>query len=88
VLDGRVGALSQTPFASKTGSIGVRWDAYKNVAVDVQYEHVKPKAYQVARIGLAVMTAVRLCALVWIEDARLRLGAHERARGVDFFHLA
>jgi hypothetical protein len=36
------GLLAGQNLAQKTDSIGVRWDAYKNVAVKAQYDHIKP----------------------------------------------
>lgn len=36
------GLIASQNIAQKTDSIGLRWDAYKNVAVKAQYDHVKP----------------------------------------------
>jgi len=36
------GLLLSQDLAQKTDSIGLRWDAYKNIAVKAQYDHVKP----------------------------------------------
>jgi hypothetical protein len=36
------GLLAGQNLAEKTDSLGLRWDAYKNVAVKAQYDHVKP----------------------------------------------
>ncbi len=37
------GLLATQNIAQKTDSIGLRWDAYKNVAVKFEYDHVKPQ---------------------------------------------
>ncbi len=36
------GLLATQNIAQKTDSIGVRWDAWKNIAVKAQYDHIKP----------------------------------------------
>ncbi|MEP6504659.1 MAG: hypothetical protein ABJD97_15075 [Betaproteobacteria bacterium] len=36
------GLLAGQNIAQKTGSLGLRWDAYKNVAVKAQYDHIEP----------------------------------------------
>ena len=36
------GLIATQNIAQKTDSLGVRWDAYKNIAVKAQYDHVKP----------------------------------------------
>jgi hypothetical protein len=36
------GLLATQNLAQKTDSIGLRWDAYKNVAVKFEYDHIKP----------------------------------------------
>jgi hypothetical protein len=36
------GLLASQNIAQQTDSIGLRWDAWKNVAVKAQYDHVKP----------------------------------------------
>ena len=38
------GLIANQNVAQKTDSIGVRWDAYKNLDVKLQYDHVKPSA--------------------------------------------
>ena len=36
------GLLAGQNIAQKTDSVGLRWDAYKNIAVKAQYDHIKP----------------------------------------------
>ncbi len=36
------GLIASQNIAQKTDSVGVRWDAWKNIAVKAQYDHVKP----------------------------------------------
>jgi hypothetical protein len=36
------GLVAGQNIAEKTDSIGLRWDAWKNIAVKAQYDHVKP----------------------------------------------
>ena len=36
------GLIASQNIAQKTDSLGLRWDAYKNVAIKAQYDHVKP----------------------------------------------
>ena len=36
------GLLAGQNIAQKTDSLGLRWDAYKNIAVKAQYDHIKP----------------------------------------------
>lgn len=36
------GLIATQNLAQKTDSVGLRWDAYKNLDVKVQYDHVKP----------------------------------------------
>jgi predicted porin len=36
------GLIATQNLAQKTDSIGLRWDAYKNLDVKVQYDHIKP----------------------------------------------
>ncbi|MEO5687128.1 MAG: hypothetical protein ABIR54_07175 [Burkholderiaceae bacterium] len=36
------GLIASQNIAQKTDSIGLRWDAYKNIAVKAQYDHIKP----------------------------------------------
>jgi hypothetical protein len=36
------GLLAGQNIAQKTDSLGLRWDAYKNLAIKAQYDHIKP----------------------------------------------
>ena len=40
--EGVDGLIAGQNIAQKTDSIGLRWDAYKNIAVKAQYDHIKP----------------------------------------------
>jgi hypothetical protein len=40
--EGVDGLIAGENIAQKTDSIGLRWDAWKNIAVKAQYDHVKP----------------------------------------------
>ena len=38
------GLIANQNLAQKTDSVGVRWDAYKNIDIKLQYDHIKPGA--------------------------------------------
>jgi hypothetical protein len=40
--EGVAGLIAGENIAQKTDSVGLRWDAWKNIAVKAQYDHVKP----------------------------------------------
>ena len=40
--EGVDGLIAGQNIAQKTDSVGLRWDAYKNIAVKAQYDHIKP----------------------------------------------